>query len=158
MARRVDANELLVHPFSFRWTEFTSRRSHNPNCDSNLSSLQTLLVPGTRGTRLPWYQLVGTGSLVVLLRVLYYYSSSSRLLRIATSRLRTAQVVYHNQWPLAGGTPTTLYSIWTYDNDRNLKYLTNYDDDDRNLKYLTRVNSNPYDLLPIFGPMMMIVT
>jgi len=22
------------------------------------------------------------------------------------------------------GTPTTLYSIWTYDNDRNLKYLT----------------------------------
>jgi len=50
-----------------------------------------------------------------------------------------------NQWPLAGGTPTTLYSIWTYDNDRNLKYLT-------------RVNSNPYDLLPIFGPMMMIVT
>ena len=55
---------------------------------------------------------------------------------------------YHGiyyQWPLAGGTPTTLYSIWTYDNDRNLKYLT-------------RVNSNPYDLLPIFGPMIIIVT
>ena len=57
----------------------------------------------------------------------------------------SAVLFLNNQWPLAGGTPTTLYSIWTYDNDRNLKYLT-------------RVNSNPYDLLLIFGPMMMIVT
>jgi len=33
-------------------------------------------------------------------------------------------IIKNYQWPLAGGTPTTLYSIWTYDNDRNLKYWT----------------------------------
>ena len=61
-------------------------------------------------------------SIVAMLSNESYYSSITILCSDST--------LHKNQWPLAGGTPTTLYSIWTYDNDPNLKYLT-------------RVNSNP---------------
>jgi len=88
--------------------------------------LVAILLKATYCSTVPVYQVPGT-------RYCTWYE-----------RYPTTDLVV-NQWPLAGGTPTTLYSIWTYDNDRNLKYLT-------------RVNSNPYDLLSIFGPMMMIVT
>jgi len=53
----------------------------------------------------------------------YHPARNGALMKMTCVRpVKTLCAVNENQWPLAGGTPTTLYSIWTYDNDRSLKY------------------------------------